>query len=115
MTDKAVGQICETCPMATALEVATELILQNDHNDKDRALGGIALTENVLQGVAKRQNCPGPSQGSNEQVVCPLHDLAMTARSMATAPWPHTSYNVKLEDFYNKSSERKEKSTGQYL
>ena len=106
---------CEKCPLETVLKSAESLVGELQHNAPEATRGGIALTRLCFSKVLENTSCQGPTTNNNSQIVCPLTDLTMHTRGMATSPWPANSYDVDLKDLGGSDPKRDTNVNGMYL
>lgn len=106
---------CEGCPLATVLDTAEEVVSITENTEKDRAIGGIAITREVFNRVLGRLDCTGPRLNQSEQLDCPLRETVYGTRGLAISPWPKQNFVVDLEKGIVENQETDNSSPGQYI
>jgi hypothetical protein len=87
------AEVCPTCPFDTALAVSAKFTDCLDPTKRSSAVGGIALTREILAAVVSNQGCDpesGPASEFNGQLHCPHESTTLTARQSVFYQWPST-------------------------
>jgi hypothetical protein len=108
--------ICEDCPMDATIASAEKLVDQAEVNDKNRAMGGLAVTNQCLNEAAANNVCPGRFQNpTSGQIDCPLRELTFGIRAYAYAPWNQQTYTIDLASQAPANETTEAHNPGQYL
>lgn len=109
------NQACEKCPLEIVLNSAESVVNELDHTAAEATKGGIALTRLCFGKVLENTGCQGATTSSNNQAVCPLSDMTMHTRALATSPWPANAYDVDLKKLGGNIEQEELKVNGMYL
>lgn len=90
---------CSPCPEEVIIAVVSETVPEYEdiHPGSAQALGNMAVYRQCLQRVREKYDCTGATENANGQIVCPLAEMAKTAKALATMPYTPANFQLQLD------------------